>query len=170
MQWCRDCFFVFFCLLVLGCFCFGSFRQLAFLLKAMTSCLFFIVAIFGTVVMNYILPWKNTNTFQKMMYKNYWKLQFCDREKTTALWLYEGKWPWIFETTGCCHLSSILPAATRRLSLCKTDICPEAFFHLSCALFSQMYQIFYTWYLIGCQSIISNGKPGLDRYNIRLHM
>lgn len=31
------------------------------------------------------------------------------------------------QPTKCCHLSSILPAATQRLSLCKTDICPEAF-------------------------------------------
>lgn len=36
------------------------------------------------------------------------------------------------KTTKCCHLSSISPAATQRLSLCKTDICPGA---LSVSLF-----------------------------------
>ena len=32
------------------------------------------------------------------------------------------------KTTKPCHLLKMLPAATQRLSLCKTDICLEAFF------------------------------------------
>ncbi len=45
------------------------------------------------------------------------------------------------QPTKCCHLSSILPAATQRLSLCKTDICPEAFF-----LFSFSFPFFFFFF------------------------
>lgn len=50
------------------------------------------------------------------------------------------------QPTQHCHLSSFLPAATQRLSLCKTDICPEAFFmflffllYFACNLCSGIY-------------------------------
>lgn len=47
------------------------------------------------------------------------------------------------QSTKCCHLSSILPAATHRLSLCKTDICPGAFFLFVCFFYPFFYPLFF---------------------------
>lgn len=58
------------------------------------------------------------------------------------------------QSTQSCHLSSMLPGATHRLSLCKTDICPGAFFlsffsPLDCLfLFFSFCNLFYIVYLI----------------------
>lgn len=51
------------------------------------------------------------------------------------------------QSTECCHLSSILPAATHRLSLCKTDICPGAFFLFVCCCFFNPFFLYFSFFL-----------------------
>lgn len=72
------------------------------------------------------------------------------------------------QPTKCCHLSSILPAATQRLSLCKTDICPEAFFPIFFFFSSFLLSfcdISVTFYVLESTSTVT---PGIVLHNLIL--
>lgn len=94
---------------------------------------------------------------------------------------HEGKWPRSLKTqpTKQCRLSSILPAAAQRLSLCKTDIYPEAF-----SFFSLFFNASLVLYFLVCtmchmsiyglsQNIKTSAfiiQQGQEETNVKSHM
>lgn len=115
-------------------------------------------------VIPYWLLWTKEEAYNKSI------LEILEKDTQPVTWWQMAS----IQPTECCHLSSILPAATQRLSLCKTDICPEAFFlfflsslfvYLSCNLCSEMYYYLYTWYLAAdSESIAFVRKPEQDEH------